>query len=198
MALIWFQSGVAPPALAALVGCGGAVLGIWLTGLRSRIAVVVPFSAGVLIGVALFGLLPELAEDSSWLLTLALCAGGYGLLFLINRYAYPICPNCAHDHDHSACEMCIRDRSSPAAIFPTAQPWCAMWWCAARFHVPVRYAGMARTPATPSTFRARWADRPWGWRPAAARHGVVTCDPSLVWRWADSCAKPSAPLPPWI
>jgi len=28
-----------------------------------------------------------------------------------------------------------------------------MWWCAARFHVPVRYAGMARTPATPSTFR---------------------------------------------
>jgi zinc transporter ZupT len=116
LALIWFQSGVAPPALAALVGCAGAALGIWLTGLRSRVAAVVPFSAGVLIGVALFGLLPELAEDSSWLLTLALCAGGYGLLLLINRYAYPICPSCAHDHDHSACGTELHGFAAPLIV----------------------------------------------------------------------------------
>jgi zinc transporter ZupT len=116
LAFIWVQSGVAPPALAALVGCAGAALGIWLTGLRRRIAVVVPFSAGVLIGVALFGLLPELAEDSGWLLTLALCAGGYGLLFLINRYAYPICPNCAHDHDHSACGTELHGFAAPLIV----------------------------------------------------------------------------------
>lgn len=111
--MIWLQSGITPPALAALVGCGGAVLGIWLTGLRSRLGAVVPFSAGVLIGVALFGLLPELAEDSGWKLTLALCAGGYGLLLLINRYAYPICPTCAHDHDHDACGSELHGFAAP-------------------------------------------------------------------------------------
>ncbi|MGB7758553.1 MAG: ZIP family metal transporter [Bryobacteraceae bacterium] len=116
MAFIWFQSGVALPALAALVGCVGAVLGIWLTGLRNRIAVVVPFSAGVLIGVALFGLLPELAEDSSWPLTLGLCAGGYGLLFFVNRYAYPICPDCAHNHDHSACGTELHGFAAPLIV----------------------------------------------------------------------------------
>ncbi|MGD0666322.1 MAG: ZIP family metal transporter [Bryobacteraceae bacterium] len=113
MTSIWFQSGIVPPALAALVGCGGAVVGIWLTGMRSRIAAMVPFSAGVLIGVALFGLLPELAEDSSWLLALALCVTGYGLLLLINRYAYPICPTCAHDHDHDACGTELHGFAAP-------------------------------------------------------------------------------------
>lgn len=105
-----------PPALAALVGCGGAVLGVWLTGMRSRVAAVVPFSAGVLIGVALFGLLPELAEDSSWPLTLALCAAGYGLLLLINRYVYPICPTCAHDHNHDACGTELHGFAAPLII----------------------------------------------------------------------------------
>jgi len=114
--LIWFQAGIAPPALAALVGCAGAALGIWLTGLHTRIAVVLPFSAGVLIGVALFGLLPELAEDSSWPLTLGLCAGGYALLFAINRYAYPICPTCAHDHDHDACGSELHGFAAPLII----------------------------------------------------------------------------------
>jgi len=116
LAPVWFQSGVVPPALAALVGCGGAALGVWLTGLRRRVAAVLPFSAGVLIGVALFGLLPELAQDSSWLLTLVLCAAGYGLLFVINRYAYPICPNCAHDHDHSACGTELHGFAAPLVV----------------------------------------------------------------------------------
>ena len=46
------------------VGIGGASLGLWLTDLRQRARVVVPFSAGVLLGVAIFGLLPELAKDA--------------------------------------------------------------------------------------------------------------------------------------
>lgn len=116
MASIWFQSGVVPPALATLVGCAGAVLGVWLTGMRRRVAAVVPFSAGVLIGVVLFGLLPELAQDSSWPLTLGLCAAGYSLLLLINRYAYPICPSCAHDHDHGACGTELHGFAAPLII----------------------------------------------------------------------------------
>jgi hypothetical protein len=53
--------------------------------------------------VALFGLLPELAEQAGWMLSAALFAAGYGLLIAVNRFAYPVCPTCAHDHDHTSC-----------------------------------------------------------------------------------------------
>src|SRR5262249_11087727 len=90
------------PALATLVGWGGAVLGLWLTGLRRRARVVVPFTAGVLLGVALFGLLPELAVESGWRTSLVFFAAGYGLLFLLNRHVYGVCHFCSHaDHDDS-------------------------------------------------------------------------------------------------
>ena len=85
------------------MGLGGAALGLWLTGLRRRLRVVVPFSAGVLLGVALFGLVPELALEAGWAPCLVLVVAGYGLLLGINHYAYPVCPSCAHDHDHGAC-----------------------------------------------------------------------------------------------
>ena len=89
--------------LATVVGVGGAALGVWLTGLRERARVVVPFSAGVLLGVAVFGLLPELASEIGWGVSLALFAAGYGALLLVNRFVYPVCPTCAHDHDHNSC-----------------------------------------------------------------------------------------------
>jgi zinc transporter ZupT len=99
--------------MATAVGLLGAVLGLWLTGLRRRAAVVVPLSAGVLLGVALFGLVPELASDTGWGVTVLLFAGGYGLLLFINRYAWPVCPTCAHDHDHSACASELHGFAGP-------------------------------------------------------------------------------------
>jgi zinc transporter ZupT len=94
---------MAAPALATAAGIAGAALGIWLTGLRKRARVVVPFSAGVLLGVALFGLVPELAGEIGWRVSAALFALGYGTLLLVSRYVYPVCPTCAHDHDHHSC-----------------------------------------------------------------------------------------------
>ncbi len=102
MALNYFAA-IAIPLLAAIIGVAGAALGLWLTGLRQRVQMMVPFSAGVLLGVALFGLLPELAEQAGWIASLFLFAAGYGLLIAINRFAYPVCPTCAHDHDHRSC-----------------------------------------------------------------------------------------------
>jgi len=95
------------------VGIAGAALGLWLTGLRQRVRVVVPFSAGVLLGVALFGLLPELAQETGWLVSGVLFAGGYGLLIAINKFAYPVCPTCAHDHDHHACATELHGFAGP-------------------------------------------------------------------------------------
>jgi len=105
-------SGIVAPALATAVGLAGAALGLWLTGMRRRARAVVPFSAGVLLGVALFGLAPELAVELGWSASLLLFVGGYALLFLLNR-RYPVCPTCAHDHDHVACSTELHGFAGP-------------------------------------------------------------------------------------
>lgn len=105
--------GITASALAAGVGVCGALLGLWLTGLRKRAQVVVPFSAGVLLGVALFGLVPELAGELGWLVSGLLFATGYGALLVVNRYVYPVCPTCSHDHDHNACTTELHGFAGP-------------------------------------------------------------------------------------
>jgi zinc transporter ZupT len=109
-------SGIAAPALATAIGILGAALGLWLTGLRRRARAVVPLSAGVLLGVALFGLIPELAGELGWAISLPLFAAGYLLLFLTNRFVYPVCPTCSHDHDHSACSTELHGFAGPLIL----------------------------------------------------------------------------------
>ncbi len=101
------------PAVATLVGIGGAVLGLWLTGARQRARIVVPFSAGVLLGVVVFGLMPELVEETGVAGCALLFGAGYGLLIAINRFVYPVCPTCAHDHDHDACAAVLHGFAGP-------------------------------------------------------------------------------------
>jgi zinc transporter ZupT len=115
------------PVLATVVGLAGAALGLRLTGLRRRTRVVVPFSAGMLLGVALFGLLPELGVELGWGLSGALFAAGYGLLLLINRYVYPVCPTCSHDHDHDACSTELHGFAAPLIAAATMHSFLDGW-----------------------------------------------------------------------
>jgi zinc transporter ZupT len=104
-----------------------SVLGLWLTGLRRRARLVVPLSAGVLLGVVCFGLLPELVVELGWGASLALAAAGYVLLLVINRYAYPVCPTCSHDHDHNSCDTELHGFAAPligaAAVHSFLDGW---------------------------------------------------------------------------
>lgn len=99
--------------LATVVGLAGAAIGLWLTGLRGRARMVVPVSAGVLIGVALFGLVPELMGEMGRWTALSLFAAGYVVLFVVNRFVYPVCPTCSHDHDHSHCSTELHGFAGP-------------------------------------------------------------------------------------
>ena len=134
MAPNWLQSGIAIPALATLVGVTGAALGIRLASLRRRARAVVPFSAGVLLGVALFGLVPELAAQAGWAPTLILFAAGYGLLLAVNRFAYPVCPTCAHDHDHNACGTELHGFAGPLVAAAALHSFLDGWSVAAVQH----------------------------------------------------------------
>jgi len=107
------QAGIGPAVAAAAIAIGAAALGVWLGAARGRARVVVPFSAGVLLGVALFGLFPEMAGALGWPASALLFAAGYSVLFAINRYAYPVCPSCSHTHDHIACTTVLHGFAAP-------------------------------------------------------------------------------------
>jgi len=131
-------------AVAAAVGIGGAALGIWLTGIRKRAQLVVPFSSGVLIGVALFDLLPDLAGQSGWLRAAILFAAGYGALVLLNRSGYAVCPSCSHDHDHAACSTHLHGFAAPlisaAALHSFLDGWGVVTVAGAAFPLALRVA----------------------------------------------------------
>ena len=101
------------PLVATAIGVAGVFLGLWLTNAGRRARIVVPLSAGVLVGVVFFGLLPELVEEIRWLPTAVLFVGGYGLLVLMNRTVAPVCPSCSHDHDHLACDTVLHGFAAP-------------------------------------------------------------------------------------
>jgi zinc transporter ZupT len=75
--------------------------------------VLIPLSGGLLIGVAAFGLIPELVLDIGWLRGLLLVAFGYGLLKGLDRFAFSVCPSCAHDHSHEGCAEPLHGFAGP-------------------------------------------------------------------------------------
>jgi zinc transporter ZupT len=106
-------TGLSAPLLATAAGLGGAILGLWLRGTRRPSNLLVPFSAGVLLGVALFGLVPELTIEIGMIASLVLFGAGYGLLLAVDHYVYRVCPTCSHDHDHSACTTELHGFAAP-------------------------------------------------------------------------------------
>jgi zinc transporter ZupT len=104
-------SGTLLSLLAASIGIAGAALGVSsLMGAPRRI---VPFSGGLLMGVALFGVLPDLAGHYGWTAGTALLAAGVGALALFGRYVYPVCPSCSHTHDHDNCARVLHGFAAP-------------------------------------------------------------------------------------
>ena len=67
-----------------------------------------PWTGGVLVGLSVFWILPDLAVSAGWLVSLAGISAGVLLLLAFDRYVYPVCPFCAlggheghagHSHD---------------------------------------------------------------------------------------------------
>ena len=56
---------------------------------------ILPWTGGLLVGIGLFWILPEMAAERGWGRTLTGVAGILVLLALIDRYLYPLCPFCA-------------------------------------------------------------------------------------------------------
>jgi zinc transporter ZupT len=86
---------------------------VWLAEARHRARIMAPLAAGMLLGIALFGLVPELVEDAGWPLCLALFALGYAALAIPARFGYSVCPSCDHGHDHASCSTPLHGFAAP-------------------------------------------------------------------------------------
>jgi len=81
----------------------------------------------VLIGIALFGILPELAVKLGWTGGAAALTGGFFALWFIDRYVHPVCPSCSPTHDHAGCSVALHGFAGPmvaaAAIHSFFDGW---------------------------------------------------------------------------
>jgi zinc transporter ZupT len=90
----------------------------------------IPFSGGILMGVALFWVLPEMAVFLRWSAALAWIASGFAVLWVIDRYVYPVCPACSHTHLHDHCATRLHGFAAPllmaAALHSALDGWSAV------------------------------------------------------------------------
>jgi zinc transporter ZupT len=98
------------------VAIAGVLLGISLAGTPRFSRFLAPFSGGVLLGVAGFWIIPEIAEHLGWSAALSASAGGFGLIWAIDRYVYAICPACSHTHVHDDCANRLHGFTAPLLI----------------------------------------------------------------------------------
>ena len=118
-----------PALLITAIAILSAAAGVWLTSFTAISRPLVPFGGGVLLGVGLFWILPEMAVYFSWQGAILWLAGGFLLLAAIDRYLYPVCPACSHSHEHDSCATRLHGFATPllaaAALHSALDGWSA-------------------------------------------------------------------------
>lgn len=106
-----------------------AAAGIWLTSFSPLARRLVPFGGGALVGVAIFWVLPEMAQFFRWSGALLWLAGGFLALAAFDRFVYPVCPACSPAHDHQHCATRLHGFALPllgaAALHAMLDGWSA-------------------------------------------------------------------------
>lgn len=86
--------------LLTLLAVSGIVAGLFLGQSRGLSPQLLAVGGGLLFGISLFWVFPEMVESSGWLLAALLLTGGVAALWMVDRFIFAICPSCSHNHDH--------------------------------------------------------------------------------------------------
>jgi zinc and cadmium transporter len=86
--------------LLTLLAVSGIVAGLFLGRSRTLSPQLLAIGGGLLCGISLFWVFPEMIESSGWILAALLLSGGVAALWLVDRFIFAICPSCSHNHDH--------------------------------------------------------------------------------------------------
>lgn len=121
-----------------------AVLGVLSLGAASAAGrKVVPFSGGLLIGIALFGILPELVLKHGAAGGPASLSLGVLLLWAFGRFVYPVCPSCSHTHQHELCSTTLHGFATPLVTAASLHSFLDGLGIAASQREPAEALGMA-------------------------------------------------------
>ena len=111
---------ILPPGTAlvlfALAAFAVAYAGIVISAKPALARKVLPFSGLMLLMVSLLWVLPDLAQDIGWVTGSALMGTGFLLLAGIDRFVYPVCPSCSHNHDHDHCSTRLHGFAAPLLL----------------------------------------------------------------------------------
>jgi zinc transporter ZupT len=128
---------ISPTLLAVtLLAVLSAAAGVWVSSISGLTRRLVPFGGGVLLGVAVFWVLPEMAELFQWPTALAWTSGGFALLWVIDRYVYPVCPACSHSHEHDHCATRLHGFAPPLLIAAALHSALDGWSLSVAGHAP--------------------------------------------------------------
>lgn len=98
------------------IAVASAAAGVYLVTSSRLGRAIVPFGAGLLMGMAAFGVWPEIAGRMGRVAGMGALAAGFVLLWFVNRYVHPVCPSCSHTHDHGTCEVRLHGFAPPLVI----------------------------------------------------------------------------------
>lgn len=123
--------GMSMALLATLAAALGALAGVSLTSFPRSARLAAGVSGALLLGVALLGLLPEVVSQTGWATAAVLFTAGYALLMTIDRFIYPVCPSCSHDHDHDSCHAVLHGFAGPLILATAFHAFLDGWSIAA-------------------------------------------------------------------
>lgn len=99
-----------------LVAIAGIGAGIFLGDIRKISPRIIASGGGLLFGLSLFWMFPEMIEQSGWSLSAGLLVIGIGILWIIDHHVYSICPACSHTHHHENCGTPLHGFAGPLLI----------------------------------------------------------------------------------
>ncbi len=126
-----------------LIAVLSAAAGVSLTSIHAFSRRMVPFGGGVLVGVAAFWVLPEIAQVLHWTGAIGWAVAGVGVLWLLDRFVYPVCPACSHTHEHNSCETRLHGFAVPLLIASALHSMLDGWGANSTQIGPALAAGMA-------------------------------------------------------
>jgi zinc transporter ZupT len=99
-----------------IASAASAVAGILLLGVRDLTRRLLPASGLILMTVALALVLPELANALGWTRAAFAFVAALAMVWVVDRFVYPVCPACAHSHDHAGCTTRLHGFAAPLLI----------------------------------------------------------------------------------
>src|SRR4051794_41713276 len=81
--------------ISSMIAMAGAAAGVWVSGVPEVTRRIVPFGGAALLVISMVWVLPELTQTFGWPQGPAMMFAGFTVVWVLDRYVYPICPACS-------------------------------------------------------------------------------------------------------